>query len=142
MLYNATAKALRANRGFTLIELLVVIAIIAILASLAIPQYLKYQRKARVSSYAEPLARACLMDRAAKCAEDPSGYTSATFTNCPTAAVATAGGNVTLIVSGGTCATNGELSSAVVDASLANVTDFYARCVTSNASVKCTIMEN
>ncbi len=60
--YEATAKASRLNKGFTLIELLVVIAIIAILASLAIPQYLKYQRKAKVSSYAEPIARGCLMD--------------------------------------------------------------------------------
>lgn len=142
MLYNATAKALRANRGFTLIELLVVIAIIAILASLAIPQYLKYQRKARVSSYAEPIARACLMDRAAKCAEDPSGYETATFTNCPSGAVSTAGGVVNISVSPGSCGNSGELNGAIVDASLANVSDFYARCVTSRASIKCTIMEN
>jgi prepilin-type N-terminal cleavage/methylation domain-containing protein len=63
--------AMRQQKGFTLIELLVVIAIIAILASLAIPQYLKYQRKARVSSYAEPIARACVMDLAAYCLENP-----------------------------------------------------------------------
>lgn len=142
MLYNATAKALRANRGFTLIELLVVIAIIAILASLAIPQYLRYQRKARVSSYAEPIARACLMDRVARCSEDPAGYATATYANCPSAATATAGGNVTLTVSAGTCNNDGQLVGAQVDASLAGVNDFFARCVTQNQSIRCTIVEN
>ncbi|MFZ8784420.1 type IV pilin protein [Thermocrinis sp.] len=63
---------MRQQKGFTLIELLVVIAIIAILASLAIPQYLKYQRKAKVSSYAEPIARGCIMDLAAYCMENPA----------------------------------------------------------------------
>ena len=49
------------KKGFTLIELLVVIAIIAILASLAIPTYMRYQQRAKVSAYAEPHARACLL---------------------------------------------------------------------------------
>jgi len=147
-LLRATRQAVELNKakGFTLIELLVVIAIIAILASLAIPQYLAYQRKARVSSYAEPIARACVMDYSAWCQENPGlTPTLLLLRNCYDTATtdrtfATAGGNVTLSDGGlVACSTGGGPGNFVVTASLQNVTDFVAQCFTSNASIRCTV---
>jgi type IV pilus assembly protein PilA len=142
---------MRQQKGFTLIELLVVIAIIAILASLAIPQYLKYQKKSKVSSYAEPVARGCLMDLVAYCMENPGSSGSYTVgntsfgANCRSDSVSTAGGNVTLSASGtATCGSDGVLtfgtaSSGGIIATLAGVTDFRARCYANDQSVRCTV---
>jgi len=66
------------RRGFTLVELLVVIAIITILVSIAVPQYLNYTERARLESYALPMARACMLDVASYC-----------FTNSPSAGTET-----------------------------------------------------
>jgi type IV pilus assembly protein PilA len=144
--------AMRQQKGFTLIELLVVIAIIAILASLAIPQYLKYQRKARVSSYAEPIARACIMDLAAYCMENagssvnPIVGSTSPLSNCRNTNVSTAGGNVNLTSSATsvTCGTDGTVnlgtaSSGGITATLSGVDDFRARCYAENQSVRCTV---
>jgi type IV pilus assembly protein PilA len=143
--------AMRQQKGFTLIELLVVIAIIAILASLAIPQYLKYQKKSKVSSYAEPIARGCLMDLVAYCMENPGssgGYTVGNTSfgaNCRSDTVSTAGGNVNLSASGtATCGNDGVLtfgtaSSGGIIATLNSVTDFRARCYANDQSVRCTV---
>ena len=148
--------AMRQQKGFTLIELLVVIAIIAILASLAIPQYLKYQRKAKVSSYAEPIARGCIMDLAAYCMENPpTDGATATIdnpvgpnspgANCRETNVPTAGGQVTLQHEGNaTCREDGTLvfgdrNSGGVIAELQGVNDFRARCYADQSSIRCTV---
>lgn len=135
--------AMRQQKGFTLIELLVVIAIIAILASLAIPQYLSYQRKARVSSYAEPIARGCMLDIAAWCMENAGENLNpaAELPNCANNTVPTAGGDVTLTPPGPfTCQDDGQVpDGTAVTATLAGVTDYRARCFAQNQSVRCTV---
>jgi type IV pilus assembly protein PilA len=144
--------AMRQQKGFTLIELLVVIAIIAILASLAIPQYLSYQRRAKVSSYAEPIARGCLMDLVAFCMENPGGTgnysvgSGSSGLNCRSSTVPTAGGNVTLSASGtATCGSDGTLTFGTatdgngIRATLAGVTDYRARCFAAQNSIRCTV---
>jgi len=143
---------MRQQKGFTLIELLVVIAIIAILASLAIPQYLSYQRKAKVSSYAEPIARGCLMDLAAYCMENPGGTgnysvgSGSSGLNCRNSTIPTAGGNITLSVSGtATCGNDGTLEFGTatdgngIIATLSGVTDYRARCFADQSSIRCTV---
>jgi len=143
---------MRQQKGFTLIELLVVIAIIAILASLAIPQYLSYQRKARVSSYAEPIARSCIMDLAAYCMENagqtvnPIVGSTSPIPNCRNTTPSTAGGTVNLTSSAAnvTCGSDGSVSlgnatSGGITATLIGVTDFRARCFAAQNSIRCTV---
>ena len=135
---------MRQQKGFTLIELLVVIAIIAILASLAIPQYLKYQRKAKVSSYAEPIARGCIMDLAAYCMEN-AGQTANTsqLANCRNTSVTTAGGTVNLNRSATyTCQSNGELPPGTeITATLSTAPGYKAVCKGESGSIKCTVQD-
>lgn len=51
-----TAKTVRlGSGGFTLIELMVVIAILGILAAIAVPNYIRYRKKAQISEIASNL---------------------------------------------------------------------------------------
>jgi len=99
------------------VELLVVIAIIAILVSIAIPQYLNYTERARLASYALPIARACMADVASYCSADPpsagtetySIIGNPTFPNC-VASYTTPGGTVYLTeVEAFQCSDRGQL---------------------------------
>ena len=131
--------------GFTLIELLVVIVIIAVLASLSITQYLKYQRKAKIVSYAQPLGRGCLVDIVSFCITnqgEPVNLTS--LLNCRFTTIPTEAGNVTLdITVSGNCTAEGNPPSGFINASLEGVPDYYSSCYfagdSSNRTIRCTV---
>jgi len=140
-------RILREQKGFTLIELLIVIAIIAILASIAIPQYMKYQKKAKVSSYAEPLARACMMDAVAYCVENPGSGTGdaipeESLKNCSInpVIIITPGGNVTLTGQDAiNCDSTGSIVSGGVTASLEGADEYFSLCWVTDNGFKCTV---
>jgi len=107
------------RRGFTILELLVVIAIIAILVSIALPQYLSYTERAKLASYALPIARACMADVSSYCSTNspPAGtetYSTignSTFSNC-VANHTTPGGTVYFTVAEAfQCSNTGQLAA-------------------------------
>ncbi|MCX8041514.1 MAG: hypothetical protein N3A56_03370 [Thermodesulfobacteriaceae bacterium] len=122
------------------------IAIIAILASIAIPQYLKYQRKSKVSSYALPAVRACAMDVVSWCVENPGSSVTYNATNTPncngsSVTINTAGGPVTITTQSVSCTANGSISGSptIATGNLSGVDDYQARCLFANESLRCTV---
>ncbi len=142
-------RALELNRkegkkGFTLIELLIVIAIIAILASMAIPSYIKYQKKAKVSSYAEPIARGCLMDIVSYCVDHPGAtIDTSNLPNCASPQTAPDGKQVTVTVNNANqCSDTGEApDGANVEAQYEGVTEYKAKCTYHEGQgIKCEVI--
>jgi type IV pilus assembly protein PilA len=70
-------KVQRNSKGFTLIELLIVIAIIGILAAIALPAYMDYAKKARLTEVTNTLA-AVKTGVVAYCSEAAGGPTALT----------------------------------------------------------------
>ncbi|MFN3504844.1 MAG: prepilin-type N-terminal cleavage/methylation domain-containing protein [Caldimicrobium sp.] len=129
--------------GFTLVELMIVIAIIAILVGIAIPLYLKYQRKAKIATYALPVVRGCAMDLATFCMKNPGTVISATgnssVSNC-ISPVITPLGNATLTIYGGQCKPSGALNGTIVKGDLGTVNEYSAKCrFDADGNIQCTI---
>ncbi|KPJ68317.1 MAG: hypothetical protein AMJ45_02600 [Syntrophobacter sp. DG_60] len=74
------------RKGFTLIELMIVVAIIAILAAIAIPQYKKFQLKAKTSEAKANLGSIRSCEEAYSAETDNYVFCGWTPSNAPTAA--------------------------------------------------------
>lgn len=131
---------MRVNYGFTLIELIIVIAVVSILASISLPIYIKYQHKAKLSSYAEPVARFCLMDIISYCNDNPNRSVNVTeLRGCSNTTIMDY--IVSLHIDADSCSSNGLPQRANVRASLNGVSG-YAECeltTSSGEGIKCAV---
>ncbi len=134
----------RSLAGFTLIELIIVIAIISILSSMAIPIYIKYQNKSKVSSFALPITNACAKDIIAYCIDlNPSTPTSIDVSNidlknCRTSNVLEY--NLSINITGNVvCAEGGNISDGTIIGKINTVSDYKAKCNLNNNAIICTV---
>ena len=132
------------NKGFTLVELLIVIAILSILASIAVPIYISYRQKAKVTSVALPYAEECTRQIISYCLDlKPSSSTnidisSLSLTDCQSKYISLYSENLS-ITGDFTCEPGGYISSGSVNASIGSVNNFVAKCLIDSSGIKCRI---
>lgn len=129
----------RKGGAFTLVELLVVLAIISILASIAVSQYTSYMAKARISSYALPLARACFAEIVSYCTSEgiDGAVNLSSFSNCSNSQ--TAGGMVVLTFQSQPRCSGGTLSEGELHATIQGINTYKVICSVDAAPFKCWI---
>ncbi|MFN3813433.1 MAG: prepilin-type N-terminal cleavage/methylation domain-containing protein [Aquificaceae bacterium] len=129
------------KRAFTLVELLFVVVIIALLASMAVPTYLKYSEKSKVSSFALSIASACAKDAMADCVHrfvnSPTLFSISSLPNCSN--VSTIMGNVQVLLDGSYTCTPGGIANGSVRAKLDTIHNYTAVCEFSEKSFRCYI---
>jgi prepilin-type N-terminal cleavage/methylation domain-containing protein len=129
-------------KAFTIVELIVVIAIISLLASISIPIYMKYQNKAKVTSYALPMVKACAYDAAGLCQEiNISSSTTLSLNglkNCESTIVP--GGSLTINISGSvTCDSSGYVSDGTISGKLDSIEEYKASCYLNAKGIECSV---
>lgn len=133
---------MKAEEGFSLIELIVVIAIISILASIALPTYMRYQNKSKVTSYALPIVKACAYDAAGECQERNINSTTtidiSTLKNCQNTIVPQ--GSLQINISGSiNCDPDGFVYNGTIAGRLNGITDYTVKCFLDRKGVICLV---
>jgi Tfp pilus assembly major pilin PilA len=131
-------------KAFAIVELIVVITIISLLASISIPIYMKYQNKAKVTSYALPMVKACAYDAAGLC-QEINILSSTTLSlnglknkNCESTIVP--GGSLTINISGSvTCDSSGYVSDGTISGKLDSIEEYKASCYLNAKGIECSV---
>jgi type IV pilus assembly protein PilA len=129
-------------KAFTILELTVVIVIIFLLASISIPIYMKYQNKAKVTSYVLPIVKMCAYDSVRLCHEiNISSSTTLLLNglkNCESTIAP--GGSSKININGSvTCDNGGNISDGTIIGRLEGVEEYKVLCYLNIKGIQCSV---